>query len=154
MLAKDTLSAKMAQCFITIGGNRYNFMQAKNVEAKISRKKTKVPILGQRMSGNKTTGLEGTGKASFYYNTSIFRKALQEYNKTGQDFYFDMQITNEDPTSASGRQTIRLINCNLDDMVLVKFDISSDDSLEEEMNFTFEDWEMPEEFSLLDGMEA
>ena len=27
MKAKDTLSAKLAECFITIGNNRYNFMQ-------------------------------------------------------------------------------------------------------------------------------
>lgn len=154
MLAKDAVSAKMAQCFITINGSRYNFMNAKNVEAKITRTKTKVSILGKMMKGNKTTGLEGSGKAAFYYNTSIFRKALQEFKKTGQDFYFDMQITNEDPTSGVGRQTIVLVNCNLDDMILTKFDIDSDDALDEEINFTFDDWEMPEEFAVLDGMEV
>ena len=26
--AKDTISASLAECFITIDGNRYNFMQA------------------------------------------------------------------------------------------------------------------------------
>ena len=30
--AKDTLSAKLAECFITIGNNRYNFMQMINVK--------------------------------------------------------------------------------------------------------------------------
>ena len=32
MKAKDTLSAKLAECFITIGNNRYNFMQMINFE--------------------------------------------------------------------------------------------------------------------------
>ena len=33
MLAKDTLSASLAECYITVGDRRYNFMQAINLEA-------------------------------------------------------------------------------------------------------------------------
>ena len=33
MKAKDAISAKLAECFATIGNNRYNFMQAINYEA-------------------------------------------------------------------------------------------------------------------------
>ena len=33
MNAKDAVSASLAECFITIEGNRYNFMQAINLEA-------------------------------------------------------------------------------------------------------------------------
>ena len=28
MNAKDSVSAKLAECYVTINGNRYNFMQA------------------------------------------------------------------------------------------------------------------------------
>ena len=154
MLAKHAVSAKMAQCFLTVNGNRYNFMNAKNVELKLTKNKAKVAILGKPLSGHKTTGMEGTGTATFYYNTSIFRRAMLEFKKTGEDFYFTMQITNEDPSSAAGRQTIQVFNCNLDDMILAKFDAESEDPLDEEVNFTFDDWEMPESFTLLDGMEA
>ena len=35
MNAKDAVSASLAECFITIEGNRYNFMQAINLEASI-----------------------------------------------------------------------------------------------------------------------
>ncbi|MDO0434189.1 hypothetical protein KLO03_17880 [Clostridioides difficile] len=38
--AKDTVSAKKAECFITIEGKRYNFMQAIDLEAKIEDFKT------------------------------------------------------------------------------------------------------------------
>ena len=34
MKAKDTVFAALAECFITIGTRRYNFMQAINLEAK------------------------------------------------------------------------------------------------------------------------
>ena len=34
MLAKDTLAAGLAECFVSIGNRRYNFMQAINLEVK------------------------------------------------------------------------------------------------------------------------
>ena len=114
MNAKDTLSASLAECFVTIDGNRYNFMQATKVEAKFERTKTEVPILGKTGKGNKSTGWKGTGSATFHYNTSIFRQMMQKYKDTGEDVYFEMQISNEDPTSQAGRQTIVLLGCNID----------------------------------------
>ncbi len=42
-----------------------------------------------------------------------------------------MQITNDDPTSGVGRQTIILKDCNLDGGTLAKFDANAD-YLEEE----------------------
>ena len=56
MLAKDTISASLAECYITIGDRRYNFMQAINLEAKFEKTKTEVPILGKTGKGNKSTG--------------------------------------------------------------------------------------------------
>lgn len=149
--AKDTVSAKLAECFITIEGNRYKFMQAINVEANFEKTKTEVPILGKTGGGNKATGWKGTGSATFHYNTSIFRELLLRYKDTGEDIYFDMQITNEDPTSSVGRQTVILIDCNIDGGILAKFDADGE-YLDEDMDFTFEDFKMPESFKILEGM--
>lgn len=151
MKAKDTMSAKLAECFITIGNNRYNFMQAINFEAKFEKTKTEVPILGKTGAGNKSTGWKGTGSATFHYNTSIFREMMLKYKETGEDAYFEIQVTNEDPTSAAGRQTIVFVDCNIDGGILAKFDADGE-YLDEEMDFTFEDFKMPETFKLLDGM--
>lgn len=86
-----------------------------------------------------------------HYNTSIFRELLYRYKETGEDVYFDIQITNEDPTSSVGRQTIILKDCNVDGGILAKFDADAE-YLDEDLDFTFEDWEMPEKFSMLSGM--
>lgn len=152
MKAKDAVYASLAQCFLTIEGNRYLFMQAINLEAKMNKTKTKVPILGKTGKGNKASGWEGTGSATFHYNTSVIREMLKKYKDTGEDVYFDIQISNEDPTSAVGRQTIILRDCNVDGGILAKFDANGE-YLDEDMDFTFEDWEMPETFQLLEGME-
>jgi hypothetical protein len=151
MNAKDAVSASLAECFVTIDGNRYNFMQAINLEANFEKTKSEVPILGKTGKGNKSTGWKGTGNATFHYNTSIFRELLYRYKNTGEDIYFDIQVTNEDPTSSVGRQTVILKDCNLDGGVLTKFDADAD-YLEENIDFTFEDFEIPEKFSLLNGM--
>jgi len=151
MNARDAVSASLAECFVTIDSNRYNFMQAIGLEASIEKTKTEVPILGQTGRGNKATGWKGTGSATFHYNTSIFRQLLYKYKATGEDIYFDIQVSNEDPTSAAGRQTVILKDCNVDGGILAKFDAGAE-YLDEEMEFTFEDFEIPEQFTALDGM--
>lgn len=152
MNGKDAVSASLAECFATIDGTRYNLMQAINLDATMEKNKSELPILGRTGKGNKASGWKGTGSATFPFNTSVFRKAMKAYKDTGADFYFDMQITNEDPTSGVGRQTIILKDCNLDSVILAKFDADGE-YLDEDMDFTFEDWEMPEEFAILNGMQ-
>ncbi|MFC2475917.1 MAG: phage tail tube protein [Catonella sp.] len=151
MKASDAISAKMAKVFVTINGSRYNLMNAINLEAKLDKTKTEVPILGQMGAGNKATGWKGTGSATFHYNTSIFREIAEKFKDTGEDTYFEIQITNEDPTSKAGRQTVVLIGCNIDSCILAKFDADGE-NLDEDMDFTFEDYKMPEKFNLLPGM--
>ena len=152
MNAGDTIAGSLAECYVTIEGNRYNFMQAINLEASIEKVKTEVPILGKTGKGNKAAGWKGTGSATFHYNTSIFRELLKRYKDTGEDIYFDIQVTNEDPTSKVGRQTVILKDCNIDGGVLTKFDADAE-YLEESLDFTFEDFEMPETFTPLAGMQ-
>lgn len=151
MNAKDALSATQAECYVTIGGNRYNFMQAIDFEASFEKTKTQVPILGKTGKGNKASGWKGTGSATFHYNTSIFREMMLSFKDTGEDVYFEIQVTNEDKTSTVGRQTIVFMDCNIDGGILAKFDADGE-YLDESMKFTFEDFQIPETFTLLDGM--
>lgn len=151
MNAKDAVSASLGECYITIDGNRYNFMQAINVEINMEKTKVEVPILGKLGKGNKAVGWKGTGKATFHYNTSIMRELLYKYKSEFIDTYFEMQLTNEDKTTTVGRQTIILIDCNLNGGILAKVDADGE-FLDEESEFTYEDWEMPEKFKILDGM--
>ena len=61
------------------------------------------------------------------------------------DTYFDIQVTNEDPTSSIGAQTVLLKDCNLDSVVLASFDVDAD-VLEEDLDFTFSDADLLEKF--------
>lgn len=152
MQAKDTLAGNRGECYVIIDGRRINFMSAVKVVATVEKTKVTVPILGQKMKGNKTINLQGTGTATFHYNTSVFRKAMKHFKNTGEDLYFDMIIINDDPTSQAKRQTTTLKGCNLNKVIVAQIDANNDKYLEEEIDFTFEDWDIPEEFEELDGM--
>ena len=60
-------------------------------------------------------------------------------------------MVNEDPTSTVGRQTVLLIDCNIDKVVLAKFDADAD-YLEEDLDFTFEDFKLVEKFTEMQGV--
>jgi hypothetical protein len=154
MNVRDALSGAAGECYFTINGNRYNFMQVKNIDVTAEKQKVDVPILGRVNKGHKSVGMTISGTATFHYNTSVLRQLLLDYKKTGGDFYFEMQVTNEDTTSSAGRQTIVLKDCNIDSLTLTKLDADSDQTLDETMDFTCEDFEMPESFNILDGMRA
>lgn len=151
MLARDAISAREAECFVTIEGRRYNFMNIIDLEVSIEKHKTVVNRLGAMMDGNKSYGMAGTFSGTKHYNSSIMRELLERYKDTGFDFYFEIQITNNDPDSAAGRQTVVLYDCNTDGGTLSVFDAAGE-TLEEPIEGTFEDFKIPESFKPLMGM--
>ena len=153
MAARDAASAKMAECYVTIDGQRYNFMSAINLEVTFEKNKTEIPILGRMNRGHKATSSTITGSAEFHLNTSIWRELAYKFQQRGEDIYFDMQITNEDITASDiGRQTIILHDCNGDSITLAAFDADSDDVLTESIDFTAESFEIPEKYTMMDGV--
>lgn len=155
MKAKDAISARLAECYVTIKGRRYNFMQMIDVEFKIEKTKGTVSRLGAVMAGHKSYGMEGTFSGTMHYNTSVMRELMAEFKKTGEDIYFEMQVTNDDPASDAERQTVIFYDCLTDGGVLAKFDAGSDsESLDESIEGTFDDFSIPESFTELAGFLA
>ena len=153
MNAMDAIAGSQASAFVTMAdGNRYCFMQLYNFESNFEVNVTEVPILGKTGKGNKPSGLTGSWSGTAHYNQSVFRAMWLEYKKTGVMPLFDIQVTNEDPTASVGRQTIILKNCLSKGGILAKFDADSE-TLDEDLEGTFDDWEMPEQFTLLNGMQ-
>ena len=83
---------------------------------------------------------------TLYFLTPLFRAMVKEYKDTGRDTYFDMVVQNSDPASAAGTQRVLLMGVNLDSTILTKLDGDSDDPLDEEVEFTFEDFDILEAF--------
>lgn len=153
MNAADAVYGSLAECFITIDGRRYNFMSITDFESKWEVTIKDVPILGKVGMGHKSAGGKGTWSGTAHYNQSYFRKMADTYQKTGIMPYFEIQVSNEDPTSAAGRQTITHYGCLCDSFILAKFQ-AGEELLDEELSGTFESWDMPESFNDLDGYAA
>lgn len=151
MNVRDTVSGSQGECVVVIDGRRYNFMILKSINATMEKKKDEVAIMGKTGASNKTVGWSGSGSMTFYYNWPVFRRLMKRFKDTGQDFYFDVIIRNADLASSAGAQTVILKDCNSDSIELAKLDADST-TLEEDMDFTFDDWENPEEFTELAGM--
>jgi hypothetical protein len=152
MNAKDAVSAKLGSCYVTIGDNRYLLMQLKNIEIKYEKTKSEVAILGRTTSGNKTNGGKITGSATIYHNTDIFTDMIYKYQETGEDLYFDMVLTNDDPTSAAGSRSVTVNGCNIDGTVIASMDADGD-WLEQDIDFTAERFDIAKAFTIISGMQ-
>lgn len=140
--APDTISGKEGRAYAKIDGNNEDLFFAKTIESTVEKSKSEVKAIGKRMTGHKTTGGNGTGSMTLYYMTPLFRQMIKQWKETGQDIYFDMVIENDDQESSAGKQSVLLIDCNLDSVVLEKLDGDSDDPLDEDVDFTFEDFDI------------
>lgn len=147
----DAISGKQAKAYATINGRVEELFYAKSLEATIEKNKVDVPVLGKTNTPQRSTGWSGSGTLTIYYVTSLFRQLMQEYIKTGKDFWFDLMVVNEDPQSSACRQRVVLKGCNLDSVSAAQFDATSDDMLEEELSFTFNDYDILESFTTLTG---
>ena len=143
----DPISGKEGVAYAKINGNNEELFFAKTIEASVEKAKSEIKAIVRRMTGHKTTGMSGSGKMTLYYLTPLFRQMLKQYKDTGVDIYFDLVVENNDPSSSAGKQTTLLMDCNLDSVVLTKLDGDSDDPLEEDADFTFEDYDILQEFT-------
>ncbi|WP_236354990.1 phage tail tube protein [Konateibacter massiliensis] len=151
MIARDAVSAKLGSCYITIGDNRYLLMQLKNIEVKYEKSKSEVAILGRTTNGNKANGGKITGSATIYHNTDIFTEMIYKYQETGEDLYFDMVLTNDDPTSAAGSRSVTINGCNIDGTTIASVDAEGE-WLEQSIDFTAERFDIAKAFTILSGM--
>lgn len=87
---------------------------------------------------------------TMYYATTLFRKMIDTYIRDGVDTYFQLLIENDDPSSEIGRQTIILKQVNINNIDIAKLDINSTE-LDEEIEFTFNDVEIRNEFNQVVG---
>lgn len=143
--AGDTISGQEGKATAVIDGVVQDLFFIKNVEASFEKNKQEVKALGHRGVQHKGTGWSGSGSMTIYYVTTLFRQMALKYAKTGQDTYFTLTVVNDDKGSSVGKQTVVLYNCNIDSVLLTKLDTESD-SLEEDIDFTFDDFDILDSF--------
>lgn len=136
LLERDALNGKSGKAFATIDGKNYEMFGLKKFQSDAEFQETDFKVVGTTLVQKKTTGVALTGSATIYYGTPLFLEMLRTYLKTGRLPYFTFQITNDDPSTSVGTQTVALYNVKLSKMPVAMLDADAD-FLEEEISFSY-----------------
>ena len=142
----DALSAKEGTVFFTINDKQYELAELISLEAKIEYTKADVTPLNSRMKGSKIVGAEGAGSLKMYYHRPELKAMALNYVKQGILPRIDIKCTNEDRSSRAGRYTIVLKGVLFKESFIFKLDGSADEVIDEETDFTFQDFDILSEF--------
>lgn len=142
----DTVHGGQAKATAIINGNVEDLFMIRTLEATMEKNKEEGRTIGKRSVQHKAAGWTGTGSMTIYYVTSMFRKLLKEYKNTGRDTYFTITVETEDEGSTIGKQTTSLFFVNINSGIIAKIDVEAA-AMDEDMDFTFEDWDLLEEFT-------
>ena len=155
MRGRDTIRGNMAQCFISIGNDRYNFMQGQDVTCEIEYDQKEVNALGSTMKQFHNSMGTGSGSGTFTFNTSIFQKMALAFKNNFLNVYWELEMIINDPDSAARGMKFVARQCLSTKDLLAKF-VSNGDLLEADLNFTFSDFDFPADgyFDPLSGSRA
>ncbi len=90
MNARDAVSASLAECYITIEGNRYNLCRRLTWKQIFEKEQERSTDFRKTGKGNKATGWTGSARRRSITIQSIFRNLMKRYKDTGEDVYFDI----------------------------------------------------------------
>lgn len=126
---------------MTIDGRNIEMFNMKKFQSDADFQESDFKVVGTTLVQKKTTGVSLTGSMTIYYGTPYFLRILQEYLKTGRLPYFTLQITNDDPSTSVGTQTVVLYNVKLQKLPVSMLNADAD-VLEEEVSFSYTNLEV------------
>lgn len=136
LLERDTLNGKSGSGFMTIDGENHEMFGLKKFQSNAEFQESDFKVVGTTLVQKKTTGVSLSGSMTIYYGSPYFLRLLQEYLRTGKLPYFTIQITNDDPTTSVGAQTVVFYNVKLQKLPVAMLDADSD-FLEMEVGFSY-----------------
>ena len=136
LLERDALNGKSGSGFMTINGENHEMFGMKKFQSDAEFQESDFKVVGTTLVQKKTTGVSLTGSMTIYYGTPYFLRLLPEYLKTGKLPYFTLQITNDDPSTSVGAQTVVLYDVKLQKIPVAILDAEAE-YLEMEVSFSY-----------------
>lgn len=136
LLERDALNGKSGSGFMTIKGENHEMFGMKKFQSDAEFQESDFKVVGTTLVQKKTTGVSLTGSMTLYYGSPHFLRLLQEYLKTGKLPYFTLQITNDDPSTSVGTQTVVFYNVKLQKLPVAMLDAEAE-FLEMEVSFSY-----------------
>lgn len=153
LLERDALNGKEGRGFMTIDGRNVELFNLKNFNTTANFQEADFKVVGTRLVQKKTTGVELTGSMTIYYGSPEFIQLVQNYIKTGQLPYFTLQITNDDPSTSVGTQTVAFYNVKLQQVPIAILDADVE-FLTADVTFSYTSFEILEAFNPPDQLGA
>lgn len=113
LLAQDTLNGAEGKIVISRDGRNMEIAGMRNIITNAELLGNDMKVIGTRKIQNKNNGAKLTGTGNIYYGSNIFTDMVLEYINTGKMPQFDIQITNNDPTTTVGSQVMAYYGCTL-----------------------------------------
>lgn len=148
----DLVTGTEGCAYITIDGQNRYFFELSKIDANIEFTVAARRLLGHRMKQHKVTAAEGKGTVTIYNVSPAASAIYQEYIKNGKTPSISIQTTNEDTSSTIGRRVVVMRNVILAKLPVAYLDDSSEDLNTMDSDFTFDDVDDLESYTLPENM--
>lgn len=137
LLARDTVNGAEGKIFITQNGKNVEVAGMRNIKTNAEIQSSDMRSVGTRIIQNKNNGAKLTGTGNIYYGSNIFTDMVLQYITTGVMPEFDIQITNNDPTTTIGEQVMAYYGCTLTGTIPLSILDSEQAMLNYDFNFAY-----------------
>ena len=137
LLAKDTVNGAEGSIVVTRNGRNYVIAGMRNIRPVGNIQSEKMRVVGTRKIQDKSNGVELIGTGNIYYGFDMFRDMVLNYINTGVLEEFDIQITNNDPATSIGSQTIAYYGCHLTGEIPLSILNSEETMMNYDFNFAY-----------------
>ena len=137
LLAKDTLNGAEGSVVVTIDGRNYVVAGMRNIQANAEIQSNDMRVIGTRTIQDKPNGAKLTGTGNIYYGTNLWTDMVLQYIQTGVMQEFDIQLTNNDPTTSVGSQVMAYYGCHLTGTIPLSILNDEEAMLNYDFNFAY-----------------
>ncbi len=145
LLANDGMNGKAGSAFMVRGGRNIELFGLKKFETNAEFETTDFPVVGALVNQTKVKGIKYSGMLTIYYGTPEFLSILTEFKRTRRFPEIKLQVINDGTGTTVGNQVIAIYGVVLSKIPIAMLD-DSVDYLQEEIPFTFTDFEPLEQF--------
>lgn len=150
LLERDTVNGALGTIYVTRNGQNVEVIGFKNIQTTASVQSQDMRTIGTTRVQDKPNGAKQTGKGNVYYGSNgsnMFRDMVLSYVNNGVTEYFDIQITNNDPTVSMGNQIGAYYGCHLTGDIPLSILNDEESMLNYDFNFAYTSVGMLQKFS-------
>ena len=154
LLANDTVHGARGRVMVDWNGEMREACCFKNIRTTATIQSQEMKCVGTNLVQDKPDGYKPGGKANVYYGSDrgLWRDMVLEYINPGAMPEFNIQITNQDPSTTLGTEVTAYYGCHLTGEVPLSILDSEEAMLNYDFNFVYtrvqrlQDFNAPERY--------